>query len=132
MTAHNSLGGTWPGRLDSIYDTRDQNPAVRILRGDLTYSLWCTEGSEMILGEVGVEGGRLVVSGTAGGRAAARRWRMNKYMPISVARSTSPPMTPVENGYGGSKILTYIHMERTADDGTDRDRFFDGGFWLAT
>ena len=44
---------------------------------DLTYNLWCTEGSEMILGEVGDEGGWIVVSGVATGRrAAARRRRM--------------------------------------------------------
>ena len=70
-----------------------------MLRGGLTYSLWCTEGSEMILGEVGDEGGRLAISGPATGcRAAARRRRMITYTPISMATRTSPPMTPVENG----------------------------------
>ena len=108
--ARSSVWGTWPGRLDSIYDARDQGLVICMLRGDLTYNLWCTEGSEMILGEVGVEGGRLAMSGPATRRrAAARRRRMITYMPISMATSASPPMTPVDNCSAGlEEILKEI------------------------
>lgn len=73
MMGCSSVGGTWPGHLDSIHDARNQNLEVRTLPGDLTYNLWYTEGSEMILVEAGDEGGKLARSGSSAGRRAAAR-----------------------------------------------------------